>query len=123
MAWLLMHWQLPAWPALSTLPLLAAVLWWRQPSAGCDLVWNGQTWTADGAPSRVEVVFDMGSWLLLRLRPEGIPAKVARWRWIPVAAADVGADFHALRVAVYGALPANPPESAPLRGGPEAGAD
>jgi hypothetical protein len=121
-AWFLAHWQLPGALALLGLPVLVAVLWRIEPANGCHLVWEGQVWTADGVPGRLEVVFDLGPWMLLRLRPE-VPAPTERWRWVPVAMGEVGADFHALRAAAYGGAPEKPPDPLAARSGTAAGAD
>jgi hypothetical protein len=56
------------------------------------------------------VALDLGGWLLLRLQPTA--SADAAWRhrlrarWLPVAAAEAGPAWHALRVAVHAHNPA-----------------
>ena len=97
-AWVLGHLQQPFWPALTLVPLAAAWAWraGRQPPVA--LVWDGQSWSADGQTGVLEVMIDLGAWLLLRLRSAEAGR---RTRWIPVSRADAGPAFHALRAAVY----------------------
>ena len=74
-AWL--GWQARWWegpPALqwTLAPAIAAVLggwtWHRlQRSPERRLVWDGSAWTLDEAPAQVELMIDLGDWLLLRV--------------------------------------------------------
>ena len=96
-AWLLL--QAGRSPAPAALVALAAgLLAWRATrTRGMLLVWDGQRWTADGTPGQLEVMIDLGSLLLLRLRPE-VPGAA---RWIALTAAEAGAALHGLRSAAY----------------------
>jgi hypothetical protein len=88
---------------------------WRQPRPTA-LVWDGSAWQADGVAGDVQVAVDLGGWMLLRLRPfTGAPAatRVLPWRWLPVAAADAGPAWHALRVAAHAHQPTASPLATP----------
>ncbi|MBX3634584.1 MAG: hypothetical protein KF683_04220 [Rubrivivax sp.] len=76
---------LAAWAASRSLP------------SPVELAWDGQAWTAGGAPGTLDIAVDAGPWMLLRLHP----AAGGRTRWLPVSAAEAGAAWHALRVAAY----------------------
>ena len=97
-AWALGHLQRPAWPALLVALPVAALAWRQARPESVTLAWDGQHWTADGCPGKVDLMIDLGPWVLLRLQPDE-PAR--RAIWIPVSAADAGAARHALRAAVY----------------------
>ena len=92
------HLQRPAWPALLVALPVAALAWRQARPEAVTLAWDGQHWRADGCPGRVDLMIDLGPWMLLRLQPDE-PAR--RAIWIPVSAADAGASRHALRAAVY----------------------
>ena len=78
-----------------------ALGWWLAAPSGLELRWTGQKWLAGGVAGRLDVMLDLGGWLLLRLRPEvRAPA-----RWIAVSASEVGSAMHALRVAAYARAP------------------
>ena len=97
-AWVLGH---AGAPVAAAGPVVVAVAWlaWRRAlPAPADLVWDGRAWMVDDQPGRVEVMLDLGPWLLLRLRPDASPSRA---RWLPVSAADAGPSWHALRVAVH----------------------
>ena len=112
---LLQHAERPAWPAAVVALATAAVAWWQARPRAVPLNWDGQCWTADGTPGALQVMIDLGSALLLRVQPEAGGAA----RWVAVTAAEVGAAWHGLRVAVY----ARPPEPAARVRKPEQAAD
>jgi len=68
------------------------------------LAWDGERWTAgpQAEAGEVEVMIDLGAWLLLRFTPAapGAPA-----RWLALSAAAAGGGLHGLRSAVYGRAP------------------
>ena len=97
-AWMLGHFQRPAWPALLVVLPAAALAWRLARTESVTLAWDGQRWSADGRPGGLELMIDLGPWMLLRLQPDE-PAR--RAIWIPVSVADAGAAWHALRAAVY----------------------
>ncbi len=87
---------------------VAAMAWQRTRPNACDLTWDGQRWSADGATGRVAVMMDLGPWLLLRWWPDSGVNKSARW--LAVSGREAGASWHALRAALYSrAPPAAPP--------------
>lgn len=100
----------PAW-AIVPAAVCGALAWRLCAGGDVTLAWDGQRWTADGVPGALEVMLDLGSWLLLRLRPA-----VGRQRWIAVSQSGAGAALHGLRAAAY----ARPPRPAP---GPGSGAE
>jgi hypothetical protein len=111
---------LPAGDAVRVLVAAAAagicarLLWRRQPGEQ-DLAWDGSSWTVDGTPGgRLQVMLDLGPWLLLRLRAEaaGHPPRAAV-RWLPLSAREAGAHWPALRAAVYSRAPLPDPASTP----------
>ncbi|MDO9091956.1 MAG: hypothetical protein Q7U99_04825 [Rubrivivax sp.] len=120
-AWGLGHWQLPLWPAWTTLPVMAFVAWRGLRPRAIHLSWDGQIWQADGQPGPVEVMVDLGPWLLLRLKPVA-PAsgKTSASVWIPLAASEAGPALHALRAAVYCPAPEPTPGARMARPGPHA---
>jgi hypothetical protein len=100
--------QPPAWAAVFAL-VVAAVSWRLAATRPLDLVWDGQRWTADGVPGRLDVMLDVDGALLLRLRPEaGGPP-----RWMAVTAAEAGPAWHGLRVAAYHRPSEPPPGDSP----------
>lgn len=61
------------------------------------LAWDGAQWQWCGVEGELEVVADLGPWMLLRFLP---------WRrgqavWLPVGRAAAAAAWHPLRAAVY----------------------
>lgn len=78
----------------------------------CDLDWDGQRWRvtdSDAEGGAVEVVFDLGSWMLLRWTT--MPGRQARW--LTVRRVDAGGGWAAWRAALYGPVPRA--EAAPPR--------
>jgi hypothetical protein len=112
-AWLALHAGAGASGALAAAALCAAIagaaIWRRLRPQPVELQWDGQRWALDGAVGRVDVMMDLGPWLLLRFR-----AAAGRDRWLSVPRA--GRARHGLRAALYsraadplaGARPAAP---------------
>ncbi|MBA4178359.1 MAG: hypothetical protein C0505_17645 [Leptothrix sp. (in: Bacteria)] len=95
-AWSLLHLGASPLPALA-LGLAVLLLLGRRWHARAQLLqWDGQRWTADGVPGRLQLMIDAGPWLLLRLHTVPGPAP-----WLAVTAAEAGAAWHGLRAAVY----------------------
>jgi hypothetical protein len=95
--------------AVAAVVLLAAALpaWRFNRTPAVVLAWDGERWTADGEPGRLEVTMDLGAWLLLRLHPG---------RWIAVAAGEAGPAWHGLRAAAHARQPAPDAATAPPGG-------
>jgi hypothetical protein len=76
------------------------------------LGWDGAQWQLDGAPGRLQVMIDLGGWMLLCFEPAD---DRRRRRWLPVSDARVPQAL-GLRAAVYCRplpdpnLPGRPPE-------------
>ena len=97
--WLAPWSPIPASPLLvvPVSALLAAVAcWWGSAPQSVHLQWNGERWAADGSAGEVDLMLDLGPWMLLRFRPPG-----ARSRWLPVPRREAGASEQGLRVALY----------------------
>ncbi len=87
-------WQ-AAWPPALQWALAAAIAaalggWtWRrlerQPQR--RLVWNGSAWALDEVPANVELMIDLGDWLLLRVTT----AAGGRALWLPLGFGNRGA--------------------------------
>ena len=96
--------------AAAAAAVAAAWLVWRLTrTQACTLSWNGEHWAADGQAGEVDVMLDLGGWLLLRLRP-----LAGRARWLPVPDSQAGPARHGLRAALYSrtapGLPAPEPQ-------------
>jgi len=74
------------------------------------LRWDGQQWSADGAPGEVGLMLDLGAWLLLRFRP----AAGGGARWLPVPDGEAGPARHALRAALYSRAALHTPPAAAI---------
>lgn len=74
----------------------AVWVWRRQRPAAAELRWDGQRWTVDGTDAEVDVMLDLGGWLLLRARPAA-----GAGRWLPLSRRDAGPAWHALRAALF----------------------
>ena len=105
LAWAAAHLQLSSasvWAAVvlitSLVALVARVAWRRARPQGLLLAWDGQRWSADGCAGDLELMMDLGPWMLLRLRPDDPRRRAV---WIPVSATDAGSARHALRAALY----------------------
>ncbi len=99
-----------AWLALPLLLPIIGAAGWRGEANG-RLVLDGGAWcfeaaAADPAPQAGELVVavDLGDWMLLRFRPDGV-----RWprnrRWFALSRSDMPADWQAFRRAVYSPRP------------------
>ena len=117
-AWALAHAQLPVWPALFLIPMTSLPLWRLVKPQPFEFRWDGQRWLALGTGTldeegSVDVMLDLGPWLLVRWRPV---AAGHRRRWVSLSAAQALPDLHALRAAVYCRRPEPTPgtRSAPL---------
>ena len=102
-AWALAHAQQAVWPALALIPGVSVLLWLLVRPQTFDFLWDGERWLTVGPDSvehegRVEVMLDLGPWLLLRWHPVGLSRGR---RWIPVPASQALPNLHALRAAVY----------------------
>ncbi|MDC8784080.1 hypothetical protein [Roseateles koreensis] len=102
--------QASLWPCLILLlPASAGFAWRMAKVQACRLQWDGQVWRSSvrldqdaDSPQRVSVVMDMDRWMLLRLQP--LPARW--WRpdhFVPVSAAQQGAQWGALRATLFSA--------------------
>ena len=107
-AWLLLMNAQSATPACALALAIGLVAWRFSVPREAVLAWDGQRWTADGNAGELDVMIDVGGWLLLRLRPESPGAA----RWIGCTAREAGPAWHALRAAVY-ALPPQRKKPAP----------
>ena len=75
-----------------------------------SLRWDRQSWQLSrrGAPEQagsVQVGLDLGSWMLLRFRPDAASGAHVP-TWLPVQRRGLEAQWHALRCAVYSPRPA-----------------
>ena len=101
--------------AASALAIVAiGVSLWR--SDRPTLRWDATQWTVEtGAaapiPGELLVALDLGSFLLLRFRPEGRTGPGATC-WIPVGQRGLEREWHAFRCAVYSPRPAAGPSVA-----------
>ena len=97
-AWVFGHAGLPHahGAALAAFTLGAAAAWRLQPSREMLLAWDGSQWSLDSRSGRLQVMVDLGTWMLLCLDP---PARTRAW--VAVGAARAGPSWHALRAAVY----------------------
>jgi hypothetical protein len=100
------HWPL-AWVALPA-SKVAVLAWVATRPRPRTIAWNGQDWQCDGLRGRLEVVLDLGGFLLLRWRGLGSGSRGSHGptRWLPVTAAEAGPAWQGLRVAAYGRQPA-----------------
>jgi hypothetical protein len=104
LGWLLHRMELDPAPALALALPVGLVAWWRARAEPVALAWDGQRWTADGAVASLQLMIDLGPWMLLRTR-----AETDRVRWIACTAVEAGAAWHAFRSAVY----SRPSEASP----------
>lgn len=108
-AWALAQLGLAAAWAVAPGLAVAAVAWRGCRSGEVALNWDGRAWTADGIPGRLEVMVDLGTWLLLRMRLDGGAGR----RWIAVSAGEAGLALHGLRAAVHARATGTAPGTAP----------
>jgi hypothetical protein len=91
--------------AFAAAGVAAAVAWYLARPRPADLQWDGQRWSLDGAVGQVDVMIDLGAWMLLRFRPA---AGAARWLSVP----EAGPARHGLRAALYSRAVAGPASDA-----------
>ena len=107
-AWMASHGMVPAVIALPVAGLLGAWLGWKSllPLHG-TLRWDGRGWwlgTSGGAAHAlhsVNLMIDLGGWMLLRAQAGPTPVSRVSGRWCGVASRDVGEGWHGLRLALY----------------------
>ena len=96
---------------LSPVVPLVAVSAWRYSRIEARLLqWDGQVWRLAAAGELdpgdvvdIDVVFDLGTWLLLRTQRPG--AKLPRRHYLPLARSQLGAAWGQLRATIYSARP------------------
>mgnify|MGYP001187685297 CR=1 FL=1 len=113
-AWVLRHVEASVAPAAMVAAAVLLLAWRLSRPRERLLQWDGQRWTVDGVPGRLQLMVDLGRFLLLRLHPEQ-----GRGPWLAVTATEAGAAWHALRAAVY----SRPPETPAGATRPERAAD
>jgi len=121
-AWLWLRREIMSMPALGLAAgagaaslAMAATLLGRTPRS---LRWDTQQWhlgpvSASGDEpwsGRITVAVDLGGWMLLRFEHDA-PRPGRRTTWLPVQRLGLGAQWHALRCAVYSARPATGPDA------------
>ena len=86
-----------AWVGASKLAALAAAgLSLRRPRRH-RLGWDGRQWQVNGHAAQVQLMLDLGPWLLLRVQA----GAAAGPRWLPLAASEAGPAWAPLRTALY----------------------
>jgi len=86
-----------ALPAAGGAAAVAAAAMWRRPRPRpVSLRWDGERWLADGHAGEVNVMLDLGGWMLLRWRPAA-----GRPLWLALPAAEAGPAWPALRAALF----------------------
>ena len=97
-----------AWAAPVGAFVVGGLAWRLVPARPVLLRWTGEGWqmsVGTGGPAvdlqAVEVAMDLGTAVLLRLRPSAWPAVPALHHWVVVTRAEAGPDFRALCVALY----------------------
>jgi hypothetical protein len=111
--WLAGRERVPWVDALTGLSILPLVVLARSLARvpPVDLSWDGRAWSLrpEGQPidsaqvGDLQVVVDLGPWMLLRFRAEG--AGSTRPIWLPVQVLGIAAQWHALRCAVHAPRP------------------
>lgn len=109
--WLALWLQAPPLAALgAAVPgalLVAGLLWRRSGVAARALAWDGAQWwllaRGESAPraGRVQLMIDLGAWLLLRFRAVQSARGDARGHWLALSQAHHRPHWHALRCALY----------------------
>ena len=72
-----------------------------------SLRWDGQCWRhlrQGGAAHplhRVDLMMDLGGWVLLRVRAEQAPRRLVPAGWCGISRRDAGGCWHGLRLALY----------------------
>jgi hypothetical protein len=98
-------------PALAVWPLAAVLGAWLglnalRPMVG-SLCWDGQWWWhvrhagAARALHRVDLMMDLGGWLLLRARAGQGPGGLLPGSWCGISRQDAGSSWHGLRLALH----------------------
>jgi hypothetical protein len=86
------------WPA--ALAVFAAVGLLARRRVATDagvLAWDGDAWSFRGRPGEVDLMIDLGTWMLLRFAP----ARPGLRAWLAVSTTCAGPAWHGLRAAVY----------------------
>lgn len=109
-AWLLGHAELPLMPGVVVGLVLGITLARRWRSRERVLGWDGRRWSLDGQAGHLQLMMDLGAFLVLRLRPDS-----GRAQWFAVTAPEAGQAWHGLRAAAYARAPeatahAGPPQ-------------
>ena len=107
-AWMASHAAVSAFVAWPVAGLLGAWLGWKavQPMGGL-LRWDGKGWWhgqhagAAHPLHSVDLMMDLGGWMLLRARAEPVSRRLRPGRWCGIGRRDVGAGWHGLRLALY----------------------
>jgi len=93
---------------------------WRRPALG--LRWDGEAWSLSDlrdpgseVVGRLQAMIDLGSFLLLRFRPDAGQGVSTSARWIPLGRAGLERDWHAIRCAVHGPVAASNASREPAR--------
>jgi hypothetical protein len=107
-------WSAPAPLAagLSGASFVAIACWRGLRPAPVALDWNGRGWSLDASggsrqPGQLDVMIDLGGWLLLRFRPEDGAAR-RRSHWFATAGGGRRAAWSAFRAALYSSAPQTP---------------
>ncbi len=112
-AWTLLHFEAAVAPAAAPAAAVLLLAWRLSRPRQRLLQWDGQRWTVDGLPGRLQLMIDLGPFLLLRLlRLQREDAACGRGPWLAVTATEAGAAWHALRAAVYSRAPETPADAA-----------
>ena len=106
--WTASHSEVPALLAWPLAGMLGAWAGWIavSPMRG-RLRWDGQAWwnaPHSGAAHplhSVDLMMDLGGWMLLRARAEPRHGRWSPGRWCGIGRRDVGAAWHGLRLALY----------------------
>jgi hypothetical protein len=108
-AWAAGHGGLGLW-AQAILALVAAapaaiLAWHAAAPKPRTLAWDGEHWRLGpaGGAGRVDLMIDLGGWLLLRFSADGAGAATA---WLAVSGTAAGASLHGLRLALQARAPA-----------------
>ncbi|MBQ1767268.1 MAG: hypothetical protein IIZ92_30805 [Aquincola sp.] len=114
-AWICLLGGTLAWPtalAAGLAALVAAALSSAYlPAPAGTLAWDGAEWQWQGRNGELEVVIDLGPWMLLRFAAAG--RSRTRAAHLPVSHAGNRAAWHGLRTAVYSRRPEPRTPSAP----------
>ena len=93
----------------------AGMLWQRLDHGTVALAWDGAQWWLQGRgdvqphAGRMQLMIDLGTWVLLRFMPAPAPAAQpgARGHWLALSQTRHRPHWHALRCALHGASPAD----------------